>query len=113
MVFSGLEITVLLVLLVRAIRRSGGSLVRAILQTPVLLFSLVFVIVFGVAVGLVTTNMGTLSRYRLPLMPFYVTLVLALDRRVTRRETATAKARPRRALALRRSARPSAVDVPR
>lgn len=97
MLFSALENTVMLILLLRAIRSSWGSVLRTILDTPLLLFSLAFVIIFGVAVGLVTTNMGTLSRYRLPLMPFYVTMVLALDRRVVRQtapEPARASVRP-------------------
>jgi hypothetical protein len=109
MLLSGLENTVLLVLLVRAVRFSWGSVVRVILDTPLLLFSLAFVIVFGVAVGLVTTNMGTLSRYRLPLMPFYVTMVLALDRRVRKTTTAPNPAPRRRAAPARRSPRPSAL----
>lgn len=104
MVFSALENTVLLVLLLRAVR--SGSVIRAILDTPVLLFSLAFVIIFGVAVGLVTTNMGTLSRYRLPLMPFYVTMVLALDRRLAKTKTEPEPADdPRRSIAARRRAR--------
>ncbi|MGC4079575.1 MAG: hypothetical protein QM702_21540 [Rubrivivax sp.] len=112
MVFSGLENTVLLVLLVRALRRSGRSVVRVILDAPVLLFSFAFVIVFGVAVGLVTTNMGTLSRYRLPLVPFYVTLVLALDRSALTTKTKPQPAmRRRRAAPGRHSPRPSAVDA--
>lgn len=99
MLFSGLENTVLLVLLLRAAINSWRSMVRVILDTPLLLFSLAFVIIFGVAVGLVTTNMGTLSRYRLPLMPFYVTMVLALDRRVTKTKTGPEPSRSSRALA--------------
>lgn len=104
MLLSGLENTVLLVLMVRAVRSSWGSVLRTILDSPLLLFSAAFVIVFGVAVGLVTTNMGTLSRYRLPLVPFYVTLVLALDR-VRKTTTALDDQRSRSSAPIRRMPR--------
>jgi len=54
---------------------------QAILHTPVLVFSVVFCVTFGVGVGLATPNLGTLSRYRAPMMPFYVTAVLILRER--------------------------------
>jgi len=40
---------------------------------------------FSVAVGLATTNLGTLSRYRMPMMPFYVTFILLLGQQLTER----------------------------
>lgn len=51
---------------------------RLIMSRPILPVSLVFTISFGIAVGLATTNFGSLSRYRMPLMPFYAALVLVL-----------------------------------
>jgi hypothetical protein len=55
----------------------------AILKSPLVSASLVFVLVFAVAVGLTTLNLGTLSRYRLPMMPFYVVAVGLLRSRLT------------------------------
>lgn len=40
-------------------------------STPVVLFSFIFVIVFAVAVGLAAPNLGTLSRYRIPMVPIH------------------------------------------
>ena len=49
-------------------------------KTPFLVFCLVFVITFGLAVGLASTNLGTLSRYRAPLLPFFAVLLLVLSK---------------------------------
>jgi hypothetical protein len=56
----------------------------ALLSSPLSIFSLLFVASFGVAVGLMTTNLGTLSRYRVPLVPFFASLLVVLmaERRV-------------------------------
>jgi hypothetical protein len=37
-----------------------------------------FVVGLGIGVGLTTTNLGTLSRYRMPLVPFFGLLLMAL-----------------------------------
>jgi len=49
-----------------------------IVQSPLAVFALVFVVTFGVAVGLTSTNLGTLSRYRVPLVPFFASLLMVL-----------------------------------
>ncbi len=51
---------------------------RAMLRSPPLMFCLVFVTVLALGVGLSTTNLGTLSRYRMPLMPFYAVMLAVL-----------------------------------
>lgn len=55
---------------------------RTIMTNPVLVFCLSFVLVMATAVGLSTTNFGTLSRYRAPLVPFLAILVLTLSAQV-------------------------------
>ena len=79
---SALEMTVFLLLTIRAFLRKGARGVwRALMAKPVLVMSAVFAIVLGIGVGLATSNLGALSRYRVPLMPFYLMLLLALNRR--------------------------------
>ncbi len=39
-----------------------------------------FKIGFGIAVGLTSTNLGTLSRYRSPILPFFAILLLVLQK---------------------------------
>lgn len=80
MFLNALETTVLLFLTVRLLIRGGFNRVRqAVMSSPLLIFCLVFTIVMGTAVGLASTNLGSLSRYRMPFMPFFVALVLILD----------------------------------
>lgn len=50
------------------------------LRSSTVMFCLVFSITFAFAVGASTYNFGTLSRYRIPMVPFYlVALVLIAD----------------------------------
>lgn len=51
---------------------------RVLRSSPLLVFCLVFVVLFGLGVGLSTTNLGTLSRYRIPMMPLYGLVLLML-----------------------------------
>ena len=62
------------VLLRRGIVSSFSSMVKR----PFLSFCACFVLIFSTCVGLGTTNMGTLSRYRMPMLPFFATLLLTL-----------------------------------
>ena len=69
-------------LVVRPLRRT----LHLITLNPFLLFSLAFVVLFAAAVGLTTTNMGTLSRYRVPMMPLYLMLLWVLGSRLPQQE---------------------------
>ncbi len=56
--------------------RSRKIALRSIRESPLMLFCITFVACFAVAVGLATSNLGSLSRYRVPMMPFYATVIL-------------------------------------
>lgn len=59
---------------------SVGWRLFGILMRPSIFFALLFSLVFAFAVGVSTFNFGTLSRYKIPLLPFYlVALVLILN----------------------------------
>ncbi len=80
MLLNALETTALLFLTIRVLFRGGLVRVRdAIAGNPTLVFSLLFSLILGTAVGLASTNLGSLSRYRMPFMPFFVGLILVLD----------------------------------
>jgi hypothetical protein len=82
MFVAAIEMTVLFVLTVSLFRRPGiGAVIRTIRARPPLLFSVVFVVTFGTAVGLATLNLGSLSRYRVPMMPMYAGVLLVLRQR--------------------------------
>ena len=79
---SALEMTWLTVLAVRALfRRSITLNLREVLKRPPLAFCLGFALTLSIGVGLTTANLGTLTRYRMPLMPFYATLLFVLAMR--------------------------------
>lgn len=76
---NAIEATMLLVFFVQIVRRRGlGGISRAVRSSPTLLFCAVFTLALAIGTGLATTNMGTLSRYRAPMMPFFFTVLLVL-----------------------------------
>lgn len=82
MLANAVETTVLTLLLARiAFTRNIASIRSRILNDPFLVFCAVFVIAFGIAVGLTSTNLGTLSRYRSPILPFFAVLLFVLGSR--------------------------------
>jgi len=78
---NAVEMTVLTFLFARILfTRNLGKVRRQIADNPLLVFCVVFVIAFGIAIGLASSNLGTLSRYRCPLLPFFVVLLLVLGK---------------------------------
>lgn len=84
MAISALECFVLFLftLYVLFIRR---NVFFKMIMDPNVIFCLVFSLTFAFAVGISTYNFGTLSRYRIPMMPFYV-MALALMFNYSKRE---------------------------
>jgi NADH:ubiquinone oxidoreductase subunit K len=86
---NSVETTLLTLLFLRlVVKRNLGNVRRQIAEDPFLVFCIVFVVAFGTAVGLASTNVGTLSRYRAPLLPFFVALLLVLVKPISRRSKA-------------------------
>jgi hypothetical protein len=79
---SAMETTVLAAMFLLAIWRRGviGAL-RATLARPALVFCTLYVVGISVGVGLATTNLGSLARYRTPMMPFLALLATILAMR--------------------------------
>jgi hypothetical protein len=53
---------------------------RTIIKDPRILMCFIFAILFAVGVGASTANFGTLSRYKIPCMPFYLMMLFLLYR---------------------------------
>jgi hypothetical protein len=80
MFLNTIETTGILALAILAgYRRGLRGIMRKLSESPLLMFCAVFVLGLGLGVGLATTNMGTLSRYRMPLVPFFMILLLELS----------------------------------
>lgn len=83
MLLNAVETLVFSILLVMGLfRRSIRETVAELFRQPLLGFSAVFVLIFATGVGLATFNLGTLSRYRAPMMPLYAILLTGLVARV-------------------------------
>ncbi|MFT3714288.1 MAG: hypothetical protein QM817_42040 [Archangium sp.] len=76
---NAIEMTWLTVLFIQMVRRNTvAGLVRRVTENPTLMFCLAFVLVLALGTGLSTSNLGALSRYRAPMMPFFLLLLLLL-----------------------------------
>lgn len=88
---NSLETLVLLIMLLQALSRNGlWRCIQKVRRSSLLTFCTVFTLVLAMGVGFSTTNMGTLSRYRMPLVPFFVVVLVVLRDRTpkTSREAA-------------------------
>jgi len=69
---SALETTLFLWVTIKLIIALGiGRIWRTISTDPTIQFCLIFTIIFAFAVGMSSGNFGTLSRYRIPCLPFF------------------------------------------
>jgi len=73
MALSALEATYFILLTLRIFYRTGLlKSLRIIAGTPVLALCFIFSLIFAISVGISSGNFGTLVRYKIPLMPFYL-----------------------------------------
>ena len=58
-----------------------GNFIKAIISDPVILYCILFALLFALFVGATTANFGSLVRYKIPCLPFYIiALFLIQDR---------------------------------
>jgi hypothetical protein len=57
------------------------NFLKSIIKDPVIMYCLLFAFLFALFVGATTANFGTLVRYKIPCIPFYIiALFLIYDR---------------------------------
>ncbi len=79
MFFSALENTFLLIFtLYLLIKVKFRELIATLMSNPILIFTLSFTILFAFSIGISTSNFGTLVRYKIPFLPFYVASLFIL-----------------------------------
>lgn len=78
MFFNAIESFTLLILTILILfKRSKIKIVKLLFSNNTIAFTLIFSLIFAFAIGASTYNFGSLSRYRIPCLPFYgVFLVL-------------------------------------
>lgn len=55
------------------------NFIRSILKDPVIMYCLLFALLFALFVGATTANFGTLVRYKIPCMPFYIAALFLIQ----------------------------------
>jgi hypothetical protein len=72
-----------------------GIFLRSLVKDPLIIFCFAFSVVFAVFVGATTLNFGSLVRYKIPCLPFFlITLFLILDK--VKKKTALAPRIPQK-----------------
>lgn len=64
--------------IVAIVRNNPIRMVQRILADETLQFCLIFTLVFAFAVGISTSNFGSLVRYKIPCLPFYTAFLIIL-----------------------------------
>lgn len=74
---SAIESLAFLSLIVTLLYRRGiKAFFRQILKSPILQLCFIFSLIFSISVGVSATNFGSLSRYKIPCLPFYLAFLL-------------------------------------
>ena len=63
------------------------NFVRSIAKDPTILYCLLFALLFALFVGATTANFGTLVRYKIPCMPFYVVAMFLIQDRIKKKNS--------------------------
>lgn len=79
MLLSAFESLFFLYLTLSTLRLVGFKrLIVVLSEHPIVSASLIFTLTFAFAIGISTSNFGTLVRYKIPIMPFYLVSILVI-----------------------------------
>lgn len=81
MLMSGIESLIFLYLFVIKVffHRRAYKMVSVVWKDHIVVFCVLFIVILGVAIGLTSFNFGALVRYRIPILPFMVSLFVILN----------------------------------
>ena len=82
MLLSAVESLIMLILTLKMIwliLKKPGAFFSYLNQNASLIFMILFSLIFAFSVGFTSYNFGALSRYRIPLLPFYLAFVLIVS----------------------------------
>lgn len=86
-IIAGLENAFLLLFTIYIIYKAKlKDLLQIITRNPILLFCIIYSILFAFMIGLTTSNFGALVRFKIPLIPFYVSALYFIYYLVMSRE---------------------------
>lgn len=76
---AALESSFFLVFTFATLYKTGAvKCLRLIWKDPFLIFCLSYSIFYGIIIGLISGNFGTLVRYKIPILPFYLCAIIIL-----------------------------------
>jgi hypothetical protein len=82
---SALENLILLYLLVRVFfRGSVFRIYKVISEDPILIFCITFCLFFAFMLGLTTSNFGALTRFKIPMLPFFAAGLFIINHNLKR-----------------------------
>jgi hypothetical protein len=80
MVLSGIESLVFLYFILKIIFNRKIYKVGGIISSdPVLAFSIPFILILAIAIGMTSFNYGALVRYKTPILPFFATTIILIN----------------------------------
>ncbi len=81
--FSSIESMIILFFTLSVLYKARPlNFLRSIAKDPTVLYCLLFSLLFALFVGATTANFGTLVRYKIPCMPFYVAAMFIIQDRI-------------------------------
>ncbi|HUH75458.1 MAG TPA: hypothetical protein VLZ75_13770 [Chitinophagales bacterium] len=84
MLFASIESSIVLLISIYILLKVGiFKFFNQVLGSGVLLYCFIFTLIFGFAVGMSSSNFGSLVRYKIPLLPFYMSGLFILYFQVT------------------------------
>jgi len=79
---SSIESLVLMVFTLFVLIKAGPfNFIKLLFKDPMIMYCFLFAIVFALFVGTTTLNFGTLVRYKIPCMPFYILALVLINER--------------------------------
>ncbi|MFN2458532.1 MAG: hypothetical protein ABR502_10050 [Chitinophagaceae bacterium] len=77
--FSALEALLFVILVANFVLKRGIiAFFKNAFSNPILVFCFIFSLVFAASVGITATNFGTLSRYKIPCLPFFLVMMFII-----------------------------------
>lgn len=79
--FSAIESTLILFFFLYVFFIKGKILgfIKVLLSSPIVQMCFIFAMLYGFSVGFTSYNFGALSRYKIPAMPFFVTMLVVIN----------------------------------
>jgi hypothetical protein len=88
---SSIESMVIMFFTLSVFYKAGPKkFIRPILKDPAVMYCLLFALLFALFVGATTANFGTLVRYKIPCMPFYIIAIFLIQDWVKRNKKSPA-----------------------